>query len=141
MTVTTAQCKKFLTDFLRLNPEILKSLFGDDVLEQEVDNTGKDYLTVVTNPGSWKREWKRKADPKTDPDFCWPDSTKQSMGYYKPGVRPNRFAEPTGTWPISDIAWVRWFTTKDESLMDGGFFVLELENGQLLLGQHVDEWY
>jgi hypothetical protein len=135
MSKSTADCKKFIVNFLASNLHILNTLFSEDMstyTPQEIQNANQEhaqFVILVLTEKLWKRAFKKK--------YCEDIDDNGFYSYFQTGITPNRYGEPTGKITTTLIASVRGFTlTGCDS--DVNFYVLETQDGELLLGEYAD---
>ncbi len=123
--ITTADCKKFIADFERRNPQLEAARFDEDFDE---------VAALVVNPDNWKRRYKCRAGA---PGGGY-DGQDGPYHFYQDGAAINRHVEPTGTIAMDQIAWERGF---DCDGTDGqvAYKVLETLDGTLLLGEYIGD--
>ena len=134
MSKSTADCKKFIIDFLNRNPYILNSLFSEDMSKytpQEIQRAIQEHallVALVLTEKLWKRVFKKKYYEDIDDNGFY--------GYFQDGVTPNKYGEPTGKISTMSVVSVRGFTlTGCDSEVN--FYVLETQD-DLLLGEYAD---
>jgi hypothetical protein len=117
---STADCKKFIVDFLRDTPEQVVSILTED------------GFTDALNVKNWKREWK-----------CKPGGGEGEYDEYRivqRGSRYNRWGDPHSCKrvPASQFVAERRF---DCDPFEGqfAFLVLEDANGDLHFGDYVGD--
>lgn len=126
MKITTADCKIFITTFLKSNPDIMVTLYGLTEPEEI-----QEMMDLVTDKANWRRMAKRK--PDEDDANVW---NEYLVNIYVDGKKPNHFAETTGTVKTNDVLWVREFKCGKDT--DIGFLVIEMRDGTIHLGEHRD---
>lgn len=125
---STADCKKFLVDFLSKNRQIVLAYFPDE-------SGSPSALIEALNVNNWKREYKRKAGSGNDynPEF-------DEYNIYLDGAIINRYGDAIGcpTLPVREFAWERRFNCDP---FEGGlaFIVLENKQGELFLADYVGD--
>ena len=126
MTKTTNDCRAFIVDFQRRNPQIEEARFGADEIDAEA-------RAALTNPTNWRRQ--SKCRPSADTDFR---DAKSSYGVYVDGQPVNRHADHQSRIAASEVAWERRFDCKP---FDGQvtYLVLETHDGRLLFSEHVGD--
>lgn len=120
--ITTDDCKEFIVNFQKNNPDLERNRFG--IINSTEDND-LDYLTDVLNKKNWKRIFKRKAE------FF------ENIVYID-GNHINKYAEPQGTVDFDNIKCVRGF---DMITADGqiAYLLLEMNDGTLHLGDYIGD--
>lgn len=117
--VTTADCKKFLTEQIANNPVIINEIFKGD------PQVIMDALDVK----KWSRE--SKFSPTGNHDYAEPEYEVW---------RPMYGRSQTVTIPATDLNAVRRFILDPEQYDTGVIFnVLEDKQGNLILGQYVGD--
>lgn len=121
MPVTTEQCRAFIADFEKRNPQIEEARFGSGGDEED-----DEVQAATCNPKNWKRLHKTR--PEQDFPYM----------FYVDGQSVNYYAEPSTSISESEIAWVRGFTcVPSEGQI--GYLVLEKHDGTLLLGNYIGD--
>lgn len=125
MPISTEDCRKFITEFQKRNPQIEQARF-----DNELD---KEALAALANPRNWKRQHKVRPSAQTndhDPIDVY--------NVYLDGEPVNRYAEAQGEIDASEIAWERRF---DCAPFDGqvAYLILEMHDGTLLFGDYVGD--
>ena len=122
--ITTENCKEFIAQFQRKNPELLCTLFA--VTPNTVDSELKSVFMDSQNPKKWKRTYKRKPN------------LSQSYMVYVSGAPLNSYAEPQELINSQHIESERGF---DLESADGqiAYMVLEMKDGTLRLGEYIGD--
>ena len=125
MTISTDDCRSFIADFQKRNPQIEQARY-DGELDEEA-------LTALTDPNNWKRQHKVRPSSNTDEH-----EPKTSYGVYIDGLDVNRHAEHHARIVANEIAWERRF---DCAPFDGqvAYLILETHDGSLLFGEYVGD--
>ena len=125
MTISTDDCRRFITDFQKRNPQIERARFDGELNEEA--------LAALADPKNWKRQHKVRPASLTDGR-----EPVDSYGVYRDGEAVNRYAEHQTRISASEIAWERRF---DCQPFDGqvAYLILETHNGGLLFGQYVGD--
>lgn len=122
--ITTENCKEFIAQFQRNNPELVYTLF--DVTPNTVDSELKSVFMDAQNPKKWKRTYKRK-----------PELSRSYMAYVS-GAPLNSYAEPQEHINAQHIESERGF---DLEPAEGqiAYMVLEMKDGTLRLGEYIGD--
>lgn len=122
--ITTENCKEFIAQFQRSNPELEHARFG--VTPDTVDSELKSVFVDAQNSKNWKRTYKRK-----------PDLSQSYMAYVS-GAPLNSYAEPQERINAQHIESERGF---DLNSADGqiAYIVLEMKDGTLRLGDYIGD--
>lgn len=122
--ITTEDCKEFIAQFQRNNPELEYARF--QVNANTVDSELKIVFMEAQNSKNWKRTYKRK-----------PDLSQSYMAYVS-GAPLNSYAEPQELINVQHIESERGF---DLSSADGqiAYIVLEMKDGTLRLGDYIGD--
>ena len=125
MTTSTDDCRKFITDFQKRNPQIEDARFGGELDEEA--------LAALADPKNWKRQHKIRPSSQTDEH-----EPVTYYGVYVDGKEVNRHAEHHIRVNASLIAWERRF---DCTPFDGqvAYLILETHKGRLLFGEYVGD--
>lgn len=125
MTISTDDCRRFITDFQKRNPQIEQTRFDGEIDEGT--------LAALVDPKNWKRQHKVRPSSQTDGH-----EPMDSYGVYRDGEDVNRYAEPQTRISASEIAWERRF---DCQPFEGqvAYLILETHNGGLLFGEYVGD--
>lgn len=113
---STADCRKFIVDFLRANPDVVLSNWSEPEERAQIQK-------CLFTESKWKRMSKWRATGEND--FAEPE--------YPVFDRSRRI-------PAEQLSWVRDFylnPTEFETAI--GFQVLEDTNGNLILGQDIGD--
>ncbi len=126
--ITTEDCKKFIVQFQKDNPNLEKIRFGLSQNDSRLNNHEYKFLEDCFQTKNWKRLFKTK--PNEDEYDC--------SVIYISGQPINRFADPHGKVNINDIKYVRGF---DMVTADGqiAYLVLEMNDGTLHLGDYIGD--
>lgn len=124
--ITTEDCKKFIAQFQKDNPDLERARFG--IKPEETVETNRDiqYLQDCLNPKNWKRLFKTKFNE----DY--------STGIYISGQKFDRYDRMAGYLKEEDIRYVRGFDMENA----GGqiaYLVLEMNDGTLHLGEYIGD--
>lgn len=127
MTVTTEQCRAFIADFEKRNPQIEEARFYD----AWGNNNLVEIHKMTNNPKNWKRMGKARPG-------CNYFSGDGPYMIYIDGAPVNKWAEPQGRIDFSEIAWERGFNCVP---LDGqvAYMVLEKHDGTLLLSDYIGD--
>ena len=125
MTISTDDCRKFITDFQKSNPRIEQARF-DGELDEEA-------LAALVDPKNWKPQHKVRPASLTDEH-----EPMESYGVYRDGEDVNRYAEPQDRIDAAQIAWERRF---DCQPFEGqvAYLILETHDGKLIFGEYVGD--
>lgn len=125
MAITTADCRKFIADFQKRNPQIEQARFDGD-LDEEAQ-------AALADPKNWKRQHKVRPSAETNDH-----EPMTSYGIYIDGRDVNRYAEHHARIVANEIAWERRF---DCAPFDGqvAYLILETHDGKLLYGEYVGD--
>lgn len=143
MTVTTADCKKFLVNFFEKNPSVVTSVFytaGKPMTADEIASK-LELEQWAINPKMWSRRSKYRVGGKNDNLFPYSRNGIYETLVYSINV-PVRRSGYDGTTHVvkSQFVWVREFFLNDD-VLEGqcGFAVLEDKDGNLHLGEYVGD--
>ena len=115
-----------LTEFLRSNPQIIKTAYPSDN-----PNEVSEFQTHAETASNWLMMGPR--GPMPDDYF-----QGSNIGVYDHGVCPNRYCEPTAVVPAKAVAQMLYFYYNDE-MSDLGFNVLEMKDGAFRVGRMADQ--
>ena len=123
MTISTDDCRRFITDFQKRNPQIEQARFDGEIDEEA--------LAALTDPKNWKRQHKVRPSSATNEH-----EPKASYGVYVDGLDVDRYAKHQARIDADMIMWERRF---DCQPFDGqvAYLILETNNGGLLFGEYV----
>ncbi len=114
--LSTKDCRDFLVKIFNQSPEMITCKFDDTESIEQIKK-------VMSNGNKWKRIRKFKAN----------GSSEFTQSNYRSEVGD-------GVIPAEKVAWVREFFLNPEEFEDAiGFQVLELNNGDLMLGEFVGD--
>jgi hypothetical protein len=125
--ITTASCKNFIADFIKENPSIVNSIYG------EYANKIPDLINHATNPSKWKRMYK-----------CKPSNGNYEFDEYTIYSKTNNYSrmgyDVLPTRPASEFVSERGFYLDPETYDTGvAFVVIEDKNGNLFLGDYIGD--
>lgn len=122
--ITTEDCKEFIAQFQRNNPELEYARFQVNV--NTIDSELKSVFMDAQNPKKWKRTYKRK-----------PELSQRYMAYVS-GAPLNSYAEPQEVINSQHIESERGF---DLIPAEGqiAYIVLEMKDGTLRLGDYIGD--
>jgi len=124
MPVSTDDCKKFITEFLKVN-NLVAPMFTERDGRMEVD------LSSITIPGKWKRT--RKCRPGGEGSMVSSGDSKYHRHYYV-----SELSGETRKVDKDEIAWERNFDHVDfEAQVQ--YLVLEDKNGNLHMGDYTGD--
>ena len=125
--ITTDDCKKFIVEFHKKNPQLEKVRFG--ITDDEIDSNNEDleFLKDILLEKNWKRLFKRN-----------PEKNFNETYVYVSGKPVNRYAEPQAKVDFNNIKCVRGF---DMITAEGqiAYLVLEMKDGTLHLGDYIGD--
>jgi hypothetical protein len=129
MTITTQDCKVFISNLISKNTSIVISIYGT----QYAQENQKDLVSHATDPKKWKRSYKCKPGGGNyefeDYQIFTPETHIDRMGY-----------QSLKTMPKSDFVSERGFYLDPDHYDTGvGFVVLEHKNGDLYLGDYIGD--
>jgi hypothetical protein len=121
---STEDCKNFIVDFVKTNPSVVISIYGE-----EIDG----LISDATNPKKWKRTYK-----------CKPGGGNHEFDSYEifsKNVKISRMGYGgTKTCPATEFVSERGFILDDEKYDTGiQFVVVESRNGSLHLGNYIGD--
>lgn len=125
MAISTDDCRKFIVEFQKRNPQIENARF-----DGELDDEAR---AALVNPKNWKRQHKvRPSSATADHDPI------EIYDVYLDGEPVNGYAEGQGEIDAKHIAWERRF---DCAPFDGqvAYLILETHDGKLLYGEYVGD--
>ena len=128
MTPTDQAALTYLAEFLKRNPQILKTAYGKNAEGNEM----QEFQSYCENSSNWQMLGPR---PPNEDDYF----KGTSIGVYLEGSTPNEYVEPTNTVPAVKVAQMRYFAVLDE-MSDCGFNLLEMKDGSFRVGQLADNW-
>jgi hypothetical protein len=125
--ITTADCKKFIVQFQKNNPNLERSRYRLSPQDNVSNDPEYQFLTDALIEKNWKRIF------KTTKDF-----DEHSNYVYIDGQLFNRYAEPAGQVNYDDIKCIRGF---DLDSADGqiAYLILEMKDGTLHLGDYIGD--
>lgn len=121
---STEDCKNFIVDFVKANPSVVISIYGE-----EIDGLVLD----ATNPKKWKRTYK-----------CKPGGGNYEFDSYEIFSKNEKISKMgyggTKTYPATGFVSERGFIL-DENKYDTGiqFVVVESKDGSLYLGDYIGD--
>lgn len=124
--ITTDDCKKFIAQFQKDNPELERIRFGIKPEETIETNSDLQHLQDCLDPKNWKRLFKRKL---TDED---------GLGIYVSGQQFNKYAQTNRYVREEDVRYVRGFDMENASGQIA-YLVLEMNDGTLHLGEYIGD--
>lgn len=124
--ITTEDCKKFIVQFQKDNPDLERDRFGIEPTETLSTNPDLQFLSDCLLEKNWKRLFKTKFNE----DY--------STGIYVSGQKFGRFDRQAAYVNENDIRYVRGF---DMDTADGqiAYLVLEMNDGTLHLGEYIGD--
>lgn len=125
--LTTADCKKFIVQFQKDNPNLERSRYGLGPQDDVSKNPDYQFLLDVLNEKKWKRIFKTTKDLDEHSNYI-----------YINGQSFNRYAEPAGEVDYDDIQCIRGF---DLESADGqiAYLILEMKDGTLRFGDYIGD--
>ena len=138
--VTTEDCRAFLADFHKKNPQIIGAVFGSDLVQWK-ENTGHDIepeekllFLKLYEPKSWKRTYKKSVQS----DEISSRNRNGTFSYYQDGEKVNSYGESSSTMSADKVANVRGFQFSE---FDGqvAYELIETVDGKLFLGNYIGD--
>ena len=132
--ITTADCKKFLVEIIRSNPEIIHEIWGDTTTSM------KEALDIK----KWKREAKFNPNPEKGAEYAEDEYLVNKVhykeGHFLPMLESLGYGSDEDSIIFEDLNCVRRFILDPEQLEGQVMFnVLEDKNGCLWLGDYVGD--
>lgn len=121
MAITTNNCKTFLQLYFQHETSLSK------------------YLEVPLSELANIKNWKRTAKFRTNSDI-WPlqSNPNDTLETFPSNCTVNRYGESNTSVLYRDVAWIRTFDFTPD--IDNTYTILELNDGQLVIGPIMSDW-